>query len=129
MSTNMVLNQLAIVLASAISIAMAGVPFQGSQDVVTHGVNFGETLSGLAQIAGVDEAQLAQMNHLTRGDMLQVGEQIALPQHLQEAFLLYRVSRGDTLLNIAAQYAISPYWLQRLNRLACKVCLVVGQQL
>jgi murein DD-endopeptidase MepM/ murein hydrolase activator NlpD len=124
-----ILTQIAIVLVGAIVVAQAGVPFQADQDIVTHGVYFGETLSGLAQLAGVDEAQLAQMNRLTRGDTLRVGEQIELPQPPQPAYLLYRVSQGETLLKIAARYAVSPYGLQQLNHLACTGCLVAGQQL
>jgi murein DD-endopeptidase MepM/ murein hydrolase activator NlpD len=48
---------------------------------------------------------------------------------LQDAMILHRVSKGDSLSSIAAKYAASPYEVRRMNRLACPDCLVVGQQL
>lgn len=125
----MTIVQLALALAGATSMALTGAPSQPIPDSVTHTMNFGETLSGLAQLTDASELRLAQMNYLTRGDTLLPDEQVQLPQHPPGTFTLYHVARGDTLLKIAARYGVSPYELQQINRLACPGCLVVGQAL
>ncbi|MCL5997944.1 MAG: LysM peptidoglycan-binding domain-containing M23 family metallopeptidase [Chloroflexi bacterium] len=124
---------LPLVLASALFVALASAPLEvgprTDTSVVTHPVNFGETLSTLAQLTSTDEGQLAQMNTLARGDDLQEGQLLRMPQHPSHSLQLHRVIPHETVLTIAAQHATSPYILRTVNHLSCADCLVTGQML
>lgn len=97
--------------------------------VRTHTVQIGETLDAIAALYNTTIRQLAQLNRLTRGDLLLAGQKLILPDDTGEPMRLHRVEAGDTLAGIAAQYAVSLSKLERANILPCADCLVPGQWL
>ncbi|MDW8351133.1 MAG: LysM peptidoglycan-binding domain-containing M23 family metallopeptidase [Anaerolineae bacterium] len=98
-------------------------------DPLVHFVQVGETLHSLAAQSGFSVSDLAQRNRLTHPHLLLVGQKIDLPAPPSNNIQLYRVSAGDTLVSVAAQYGVSPYALRRVNDLPCSICLLFGQTL
>lgn len=124
-----------IVLALTISLLnLAGASLPRPQRIhaaqtVQHTVAFGETLFALSQLTGTTEADLAQMNYITRGDVLTEGQQISLAQPPVSNIKLHHVAAGETLSAIAAQYGLSRILLVQMNNLACNTCMTIGQSL
>ncbi len=104
-------------------------PQPRSNDPLVRFVQVGETLNSLAAQSGFSASDLAQRNGLTSPYLLLVGQKIRLPAPPSNNIQLYRVSAGDTMVSIAAQYGISPYVLRHTNDLPCSACLVFGQTL
>jgi murein DD-endopeptidase MepM/ murein hydrolase activator NlpD len=89
----------------------------------------GETLDSIGAQTGFSATALALQNALTRGDFVVANQKIELPGEPQTMQRVHRVTPGETLLSIAAQYQISLFELRAANALACDSCLVVGQLL
>jgi murein DD-endopeptidase MepM/ murein hydrolase activator NlpD len=96
---------------------------------LVHLVAVGESLSSLAAQSGFLVSDLAQRNDLTHPNLLVAGQKVNLPAPVSEHIRLHRVTTGETLSSLAAQYGISPYLLRQTNKLSCADCLVVGQLL
>ena len=89
-------------------------------------VRRGDTLSGIAVRTGVRVAHLRAANGL-RTDLIKVGQKLKLPETnlvasnvgsgdmLANNEMTYRVSRGDTLWDIAIRHGISVQHLRRTN--------------
>ncbi len=99
-------------------------------------VRKGDTLSEIAQRNGVQVAQLRAVNTL-RGNLINVGQKLRIPSGSSSAAggevvaayeTTYRVSRGDTLWQIANRYGTSVKQLRRVNGKSSDV-LQVGQVL
>jgi murein DD-endopeptidase MepM/ murein hydrolase activator NlpD len=100
-----------------------------STDPLVHVVQVGETLTSLAAQSGFSVSDLAQRNGLTNPNRLLAGQKVGMPTAPSTNIQLHRVTTGDTLMSIAAEYGVSPYLLRRTNRLPCNTCLVFGQLL
>ena len=112
----------------------------------THVVEQGDTLWGIATDAGVDVATLLQLNGLTEGDLLQIGQTLKLsgsagsaaaaggsaasaPSARAAAPRSYTVAEGDTLWSIAQQLETSTAALVEANQLDEPDRLKVGATL
>ena len=102
---------------------------RASGDPLLHVVAVGESLVSLAAQSGFLVTDLGQRNNLTQPYLLLAGQQVHLPAPVSEHIRLHRVTSGETLTSLAAQYGISPYLLRETNKLSCSDCLVVGQML
>ncbi len=94
----------------------------------TYTVRRGDSLSEIAMRFGVNLAELKSRNGL-QGDIIHVGQKLAIPGHagaLQKSE--HRISRGETLSEIAQRYRISLSSLRRANNLTDDKILV-GQVL
>ena len=100
-----------------------------STDPLVHVVQVGETLNSLAAQSGFSVNDLAERNGLTNPYVLLAGQKVGMPTSPSTNIQLHRVSPGETLMGIAAQYGVSPYLLKQTNRLPCATCLVFGQLL
>ncbi len=100
-----------------------------STDPLVHIVQVGETLNSLAAQSGFSVNDLAERNGLTNPYVLLAGQKVGMPTSPSTNIQLHRVSPGETLMGIAAQYGVSPYLLRQTNRLPCSTCLVFGQLL
>ncbi|MCS6772891.1 MAG: peptidoglycan DD-metalloendopeptidase family protein [Thermoflexales bacterium] len=92
-----------------------------------HVVQVGDTLHALSAETGYTIAALAEPNRVTNVHALLAGQPLRLPGPLLGRFRLHRVSAGDTLTLLAAQYGVSPKAIQKANALACRNCLIFGQ--
>lgn len=120
---------LAIGLLGLASASLSRLRDAHANPLVQHTVAFGETLTAIAQLTNATEADLAEINAITRGDMLIEGQQINVAQPLALNIKLHQVASGETLSLIAAEHGISRLLLAQMNPLACNNCLVVGQSL
>jgi|GEM_PF-119238 len=98
-------------------------------DLLAHVVQVGETLNSLAAQTGFSVNDLAERNGLTNPYLLMSGQTLRMPSQPSNNIQLHRVSPGETLLSISAQYGVSPFLLKQTNQLACGTCLVFGQLL
>lgn len=98
-------------------------------DPLVHIVQVGESLNSLAAQTGFSINDLGERNALTNPYLLLAGQKLAMPAQPSNNIQLHRVSPGETLFGIAAQYGVSPYLLKQTNLLPCNGCLVYGQAL
>ncbi len=105
------------------------VPLPKSSDPNERVVSVGETLFSLAAQSGFTVNDLGELNALTNPSLLLAGQKVKLPAPILQNIRLHRVAAGETVVALAAQYAISPALLRQANRLVCGSCLVVGQLL
>lgn len=95
-----------------------------------HVVHRGENLSLIADRHGVSVTKLMEMNGLTRGSVLHVGQRIRLAADVTRTGLVYHVvRRGENLSLIARKYGLSVQALLRLNNISRRTVLHVGQKL
>ena len=102
----------------------------------TYTVQAGDTLSGIASQHNTNWQTLAQLNHISNPDLIQIGQVLQLPgsstpgptpppQQLSD----YIVQSGDTLSGIATRYNTSWQNLAQINNLSNPDALYVGQVL
>ncbi len=127
---------------------MAGLPVLVAAMVaghgsVTHVVEGGETLGGIAQQYGTDVATLARSNRLGDPDRLWVGQRLAVPPASSQgrggggdgprgsvpAHVTYTVRSGDTVSGIAARAGIGVAAVLAANDLAAGALIHPGQRL
>ncbi|MEZ5649004.1 MAG: LysM peptidoglycan-binding domain-containing protein [Burkholderiaceae bacterium] len=90
-------------------------------------VQRGDTLTAIARRYQVTVADLRRWNGL-RSDTLHVGLALRVSPPSQGKLVSHRVSRGDTLTDIARRYGVSIDYLRRVNGLDSDV-IRFGQQL
>lgn len=98
-------------------------------DPNTRTASLGEDLTMMAAQTGFSTTDLALRNRLTQANALLSGQKVALPKPVDLKVKLHRVLPGETLMSVAALYAVAPDQLRQLNTLSCADCLIVGQLL
>ena len=101
---------------------------------VSHIVQPGETLYGIAQKYGVDANVIAEANNIANPNQLRVGQKISIPgiTTRQAAAALGRVhviQSGESLSAIAQQYGVSPEEIITFNNISNPDAIYVGQEL
>ena len=101
-----------------------------------HVVQYGETLSGIAERHGTTVTALTDFNRIHEDAILRTGQKLRLipaayaggsggePQRIR-----YRVRRGDSLWEISRQFGVSIASLRRWNRLSRNELLMPGREL
>ena len=87
-----------------------------------HKVEQGETLSAIAKQYRVSSAQVADVNDLTMGASLEVGQKLIIPAAPKSEgstgkMIRYRVRRTDTIATIADEFDVTPAELRKWNHL------------
>ncbi|UXZ05029.1 LysM peptidoglycan-binding domain-containing protein [Moraxella nasicaprae] len=88
-------------------------------------VKAGDSLTALANRAGVSLTELASLNGLPANASLRVGQGIKLPKLTTS----YTVKAGDGLISLARRYGISVEELAKMNHLEPSANLRIGQVL
>ncbi len=105
----------------------------GASPATTYTVQFGDTLSAIAQAFGVSLEALMQANGLTEPSLIRVGQVLRIPGRGQPdatpRAVRYTVQYGDTLNLIAQRFGVSVYAIAQANDLADINLLRVGQVL
>lgn len=100
-------------------------------------VQWGDTLSAIAQRYATTTNQLVQMNGLTNPNFICVGQRLAVPQNSgassspnsNASRVVYRVQPGDTLIGIAARFGVRMWDIVVANNIANASLIYVGQSL
>lgn len=103
----------------------------------TYTVRRGDTLSAIAVTYHTTIHELARMNGLGNPNLIYVGQRLAVPQGGSVAqpgdpnrtSTTYRVQRGDTLIGIAARFAVSMWDIVVANNIANPSLIYAGQTL
>ncbi|MCL4792000.1 MAG: LysM peptidoglycan-binding domain-containing protein, partial [Gammaproteobacteria bacterium] len=101
----------------------------------THTVRSGETVSGIAQRYGTSPSRLAELNNLSRKNLIRVGQVLKLPGDARAGAgqgggaSTYVVKRGDSLGSIAKRTGVTQRQLMVLNSLDNPHRIYPGQRL
>lgn len=120
--------------ANTTTAEQAGAPSSTTGEGVTHIVQPGETLFGVAQTYGIDPNVLAQANNISNRNQLRVGQQLVIPgiSALDAAAArgaIHVIQSGESLSSIAAQYGVTAQEIIDLNGISNPDAIYVGQQL
>lgn len=101
---------------------------------VSHVVQPGETLYGIAQKYGVDANTIADANNIANRNQLRVGQKITIPGiSLREAAAalgrVHIIQSGESLTTIAQQYGVSAEEIISFNNISNPDAIYVGQEL
>lgn len=108
---------------------------EGAAVPASYVVQAGETLEAVAQRFGTSPAAIATANRLVSGDSLYAGQTLAVvsetgsPEPRPLTGTLHLVQPGETMLMLAARYALSPETIAATNNLALPVQLFEGMRL
>jgi membrane-bound lytic murein transglycosylase D len=101
----------------------------------THKVRSGETLSGIAQRYGTSPSRLAELNNLSKKNLIRVGQVLKLPGDARAPAggggnaSTYVVKRGDSLGSIAKRTGVTQRQLMAINSLDNPHRIYPGQRL
>jgi membrane-bound lytic murein transglycosylase D len=100
----------------------------------THRVRSGETLSAIAQRYGTSASRLADLNDLSKKNLIRVGQVLKLPGDARAAAggsgaSTYVVKRGDSLGSIAKRTGVTQRKLMAINSLDNPHRIYPGQRL
>lgn len=101
---------------------------------VSHVVQPGETLFGIAQKYGVDATTIADANNITNRNQLRVGQKLSIPGiTVRDAAAalgrVHVVQSGESLTAIAQLYGVSPEEIISFNNISNPDAIYVGQEL
>ncbi|MCE7990154.1 MAG: LysM peptidoglycan-binding domain-containing protein [Caldilinea sp. CFX5] len=107
---------------------------QAGGDAVSHVVQPGETLYGIAQKYGVDANAIAEANNVANRNQLRVGQKLTIPgitarQAAEALGRVHVVQSGESLTAIAQQYGISAEEIISFNNISNPDAIYVGQEL
>ncbi len=98
---------------------------------ITHIVQPGQNLFGIARYYGVDVWALARANHIVNPNYIYVGQRLIIPAKptAQPPAGVYIVKVGDTLYSIARQYGTTAWAIAQANGIYNLNYIYVGQRL
>jgi lysozyme len=101
---------------------------------VSHIVQPGETLIGIAQKYGVDANVLAEANNVANRNQLRVGQKLTVPgitvrQAAEALGRVHVIQSGESLTAIAQQYGVSAEEIISFNNISNPDAIYVGQEL
>ena len=107
---------------------------QGSEQGVSHIVQPGETLTGIAQKYGVDGNAIAEANNVTNRNQLRIGQKLTIPGITERAAAeargnIHIVQSGESLSAIAQLYGVTGAEIISFNNISNPDAIYVGQEL
>lgn len=107
---------------------------QANGEGVSHVVQPGETLFGIAQKYGVDANAVAEANNIVNRNQLRVGQKLIIPgltarQAAEALGRVHIIQSGESLTAIAQQYGVSAEEIISFNNISNPDAIYVGQEL
>lgn len=107
---------------------------ENNGDGISHVVQPGETLYGIAQKYGVDANAIADANNVANRNQLRVGQKLIIPgitaREAAEALgRVHIVQSGESLTAIAQQYGVTAEEIITFNNISNPDAIYVGQEL
>ena len=99
---------------------------------VYHYVRYGETLSSIGRLYGVNPYAIARANGIWNPNRIYAGQALLIPAHYPPPHPYRRihvVAYGETLLRIARWYEVSPWAIARANGIWNLNYIYAGQRL
>jgi len=99
---------------------------------IYHYVRYGETLSSIGRLYGVNPYAIARANGLANPNYIYSGQVLLIPSHCPPPHPYHRihiVAYGETLLRIARWYGVSPWAIARANGIWNLNRIYAGQRL
>ena len=110
-------------------------PLDASQPAVIHVVEYGDTLSAIAQRHGTTVDELTEFNRINESAILRPGQELRLIPTVYSKTsgdpesVRYRVKRGDSLWEISRRFGVSVASLRKWNQLPKDKPLMPGHEL
>jgi LysM repeat protein len=98
---------------------------------IYHYVRYGETLSSIGRLYGVNPYAIARANGIPNPNRIYAGQALLIPAYSPYYPRYHTVAYGETLLSIARWYGVSPWAIARangiwnLNYIYAGQCLVI----
>jgi lysozyme len=99
---------------------------------IYHYVRYGETLSSIGRLYGVNAYAIARANGIWNPNRIYAGQVLLIPAHYPSPHPYRRihvVAYGETLLRIARWYGVSPWAIARANGIWNLNYIYAGQRL
>ncbi|TEU14158.1 MAG: LysM peptidoglycan-binding domain-containing protein [Anaerolineales bacterium] len=98
---------------------------------IYHHVRYGETLSSIGRLYGVNAYAIARANGIWNPNRIYAGQVLLIPAHYPPPHhhRIHIVAYGETLLRIARWYGVSPWAIARANGIWNLNCIYAGQRL
>lgn len=112
------LNKITLKIIAGLLLVLASTGYCLAQQTISHKVESGETLFGIAEQYNVSVAQIKQWNNLS-GNNLSVGQTLVIrqSQNDQESATIHTVQPQETLYSISRQYGVGINELKQWNNL------------
>lgn len=95
----------------------------------THVVKPGESVAKVADFYAVSQRDLREMNGLSKGQPLKVGQKIKIPNVLRVPGKPYKVKKGDSVASIAARFKRTAREIAHANKIKEGSSLEIGRTL
>jgi LysM repeat protein len=107
------------------SVSYAAPPAYGP---IYHCVRYGETLSSIGRLYGVNAYAIARANGLPNPNRIYAGQVLLIPAYSPYP-RVHVVAYGETLLSIARWYGVSPWSIAQANSIWNLNYIYAGQRL
>jgi len=94
-----------------------------------HYVRYGETLSSIGRLYGVNAYAIARANGLPNPNRIYAGQVLLIPNYYPDYRRYHTVVYGETLLSIARWYGVSPWAIAQANGIWNLNYIYAGQRL
>lgn len=115
---------LILVLLTA-TVSYASPPAYGP---VYHCVRYGETLSSIGRLYGINPYAIAQANGISNPNRIYAGQWLLIPTCCAPS-RVHVVAYGETLLSISRLYGVSAWSIAQANGIWNLNCIYAGQRL
>lgn len=96
---------------------------------IYHYVRYGETLSSIGRLYGVNPYSIAQTNGILNPNRIYAGQVLLIPTYYPQYPHTHIVAYGETLLSISRLYGVSPWSIAQANGIWNLNYIYAGQRL
>ena len=129
---DMVMKRMMIILAAVLILGLltttVGYAAPPAYGPIYHYVRYGETLSSIGRLYGVNPYAIARANGIPNPNRIYAGQVLLIPTYYPGP-RVHIVAYGETLLSIARWYGVSPWAIAQANGIWNLNYIYAGQRL